>query len=65
MIPTENNFIGSDPGSFFRFKVPITCKFPARDAFRAIPGWKLRQLLNKRLSDYRRTYVAAKLWRLI
>ena len=26
---------------------------------------KLRQLLNKRLSDYRRTYVAAKLWRLI
>ena len=22
--------------------MPITCKFPARDAFRAIPGWKLR-----------------------
>ena len=26
--------------------MPITCKFPARDVFRAIPGWKLRQELS-------------------
>ena len=27
--------------------MPITCKFPARDAFRAIPGWKLRYFGGK------------------
>ena len=42
-----------------------TLKFAKEHDMCMIPGWKLRQLLNKRLSDYRRTYVAAKLWRLI